>query len=152
MRILLVLLTFLLASSATAQEVRDCMTLDRQNVVLNPLDMSGRSYANGEVTLAVIHDGRSNSTDSLFLLVYAPDGQNPDKKKCRMIGMGEGRGYANVRLEAAQADYTAADGLTVIVPARIYLQKEAFINTTLLSINVNRATDEITVTQELGIE
>ena len=151
MRYLWIVFNVLLAGGAMAQDVRDCRDFGR-GVIIDPVDMKGRSYANGDVTIAVVHDGRSNSGDSLFILVYAPDTENPEQKQCRMIGMEEGRGYANVRLEAANADYTAADGLTVIIPARIYLMESGFSNTTMLSVNVNRASDEITVTQELGNE
>lgn len=152
MRIIWACLFALVAAPASAQEVRDCIALDRSKVILNPLDMNARTYANGEVSLAVVHDGRSHSYDSLFVLVYAPDLENETKRNCRMIGQGEGRGYTDVRLRAAVADYTAADGLTVEVPARIFRKEDGSSNTTLLSVNVNRTTNEITVTQELGTE
>jgi len=146
---------FLIAIVATpiaAQEMRECQSRVNGGLILDPNAMNGRSYANGEVTIGVIHDGRANSSDSLFITVFAPDPDNEGEKICRMVGMEDMRGYANVRLEAAQAEYTAADGLTVSIPARIYLEEEAFMNTTVLFVNVNRATHEITVTQELGNE
>lgn len=152
MRYLWIVLIAFLASPAAAQEVRDCNDRVNGGLIIDPNTMSGRAYANGEVTIGVVHDGRSNSTDSLFVVVFAPDADAPGQKACRMIGRGEMRGYANVRLEVAEANYTAADGLTVQIPARIYLKEEAFSNTTVLSVNVNRATNEITVTQELGNE
>lgn len=151
MRYFWVVVSVLLANSALAQEVRDCRAFN-YGVIINPLDLNGRSYANGEVTIAVVHDGGSSSTDSLFILVYAPDPEDPDQKQCQVIGKEDGRGFAFVRLESALSEYTAAEGLTVTIPARIYSVKDGSDSTAVVLVNVSRATHEITVTQELGTE
>ena len=152
MRILWTLLAVFAAQGVAAQEVRDCVVMDRSQIVLNPLDTDTRTYANGDVTLGVIHDGRRNSPDSLFIVVYAPDPANADQRTCNLVGTEAGRGYATVRLQSAVADFTAADGLTVKVPARIYQTEEGVVKGTLLAVNVNRASNEVSVTQELAIE
>lgn len=151
MRFFGIVLGVLLAGSATAQEIRDCREFN-QGVIIDPTEMKGRTYANGEVTIAVVHDGRDRSSDSLFVLVYAPDSSKPDEKQCRMIGNEDGRGYADVRLNVAQAEFTAAAGLTVLIPARTYSMYDGDEEISMLSVNVSRAAHEISVTKELGIQ
>lgn len=150
MRIILGLVLTLLAGNVVGQEVSDCSGLRDRGVIPAQGEMNGRSYANGEVTLGVVSDGDIDTGDSLFLLVYAP--QEDGSRSCHMIGMEQGRGYANIGLRAAEADYDAATGLTVDVPARIFLFENGFTNSTVLSVNVNRVSNEVTVTQELGGE
>lgn len=151
MRILWTVLAMLYAFTAAAQEARDCKEFGG-GAITDPHDIQGRSYANGEVTIGVVHDGRRGSNDSLFILVFAPDSKNPDQKTCRIIGKGDRLGFADVRMNFAKAEYTAADGLTVRIPARIFAAQTGETDTTMLAVNVSRQSGEVSVTQELGSE
>lgn len=151
-RLVGILLGLVFATSLAAQEVQDCNRAFQAGGAVSPNEMGGKAYANGSVNFVVVHDGRKRASDALFIAVYSPANSDEEKRQCHLIGREAGVGYANINLAHATADYTAADGLTVVVPARIYLPDEDFSNPTMLSINVNQATQAVTVTQELGNE
>ncbi|SEW46353.1 hypothetical protein SAMN04488515_3488 [Cognatiyoonia koreensis] len=140
------------ASAAMGQEVQDCNHAFQFGGAVQPADMNTRAYANGSVKFVVIHDGKSQAADAFFLAVLSPFGPDDARQRCHLIGRDVGVGYANIALNLAEAEYNAATGLTVAVPARIYLPDVGFSNGTLLSVNVNQATQTVSVSQELGNE
>lgn len=150
MRFLPMIVALFFAAPLYAQDVQTCDGFLRVGGVVNVTDVSGKAYANGAVRFAVVHDGRDSPTDGMFLAVFSPSPDADARKQCHVVGRDLERGYAAIALNASVADYDSISGLTVQVPARIYVPEEGFTNSTLLSINVNQATHEVTVTEELG--
>jgi len=152
MRMFSAVMAVVLAGPLAAQEVQDCRTVFPAEASFQASQMSMKAYANGAVKFLVVHDGREQAADALFIAVFSPQNSDDAQRQCHLVGREVGVGYANIGLDRAIADYAPDTGLTVQVPARIYLPEEEFTNTALLSINVNQATQAVTVTQELGSE
>ena len=152
MRLFSMLVAVFLAGPLAAQEVQDCNRAFQFGSVVDPESMNAKAYANGQIRFVVVHDGRSDASSAQFLAVFSPLNSDETKRQCHLIGREVGVGYAAIALNLASADYAASTGLTVEVPARIYLPEDGFTNSTLLSINVNQAAQNVTVTQELGNE
>jgi len=152
MRFWSMLIAVCFATPLAAQQVQDCNEAFQFGGAVDPTEMSMKAYANGSIKFVVVHNGKSAASDALFLAVFSPFGPGDDRRRCHLIGRDIGVGYANIGLDRASADYSAATGLTVELPARIYLPEEGFTNGTLLSVTVNQATQDVTVTQELGSE
>jgi len=151
MRRLFLLFWVLCATPAAAQVAMPCDWVARADSIVEPWDENTRTFASGEVRVALL-DIVEPAAASFFLLVLHPPYDEVGSRVCTVVGLDEGLGYAGVFFQDIEANYDPARGLTIQMPAIIYLPEQSFQNSALLSVTINQATGNVTVTQELGNE
>ncbi len=151
MRRALSLLALLAAAPATAQVAFPCDWQARADAIVEPWDENTATFAKGAVRVAHL-DVAEPASAAAYLLILHPPIDGPAGRHCTVVGRSTELGYAAILFDELQASYIAGKGLTLTLPAIIYLPEQNFQNTTLLSITVNQTTGVVDVTQELGRE
>ncbi|SLN29277.1 hypothetical protein [Pseudooctadecabacter jejudonensis] len=151
MRWLLTGLLTLCAGAATAQLAAPCDWQARADAVVEPWEDYSATFSNGAVRVALL-DTIEPAAAAFYLLILHPPYDEVGGRTCTVVGLDDGLGYAGMIFEELTADYDPARGLIFQIPAIIYLPEQSFQNSTLLTITVNQATGDVSVTQELGNE
>ena len=146
-----VLLFALLPFQAAAQVAFPCDGYARADAIVEPWEEHSDTFANGEIRVALL-DIIEPAAASFFVLVLHPPFDDLGGRTCTLVGLDEGLGYAGIFYQDLDASYDAATGLTLQVPAVIYLPEQSFQNSALVSITINQATGEVAVSQDLGNE
>ena len=141
----------LLASSAHAVVVEECGPLARADAIVEPWEDNIRSFSNGKVRIAAL-DLIEPAAGAAWLMVLSPPHDETGARQCRMIGFDQGTGFAAIYFQDIDASYDPARGLTLAIPAQLYLPEENFTNSILVYATINQATGEIGIETQLGRE
>lgn len=151
MRSLVTALFAILTTPLAAQTAFPCDWQARADAIVEPWEENIATFANGAVRVALL-DTIEPAAAAFYLLVLHPPYDEVGGRTCTVVGLDDGLGYAGMFFEELEAEYDPARGLTISVPAIIYLPEQSFQNSALLHITVNQASGEVTVDQELGNE
>lgn len=116
-RTLLFAMTF--AKPALAQEVVECDWQARADAIYEPWEEFSRTFANGDVRLAML-DTIEPAAGSFHMLVLSPPYDELGGRQCRTIGFGGGAGFSGIGFEGLVAEYNPAIGLIFGVPVQYY--------------------------------
>lgn len=130
--------------AADAQVVMTCDQHTQLALVSEPKALNMRHYANGNVIVAVVDDGRDDVAAALSLVVISPPLSSAGQRQCRRVSLTEANGYAALVLDQAQASYDPASGLTVVVPALAFGSPDALGDKIDLAVTINQASGMIT--------
>lgn len=139
------------AGTASAQAAFPCDWQARADNIVEPWEENTRTFANGAVRVALL-DAIEPAAAAYYLFILHPPLDEVGGRRCTLVGFTENLGYSGFYFDDLEAGYDPARGLTFSVPVAIYLPEESFTNSALLHINVNQATGDVTVNQELGNE
>jgi hypothetical protein len=151
MKPVLALLFALLPLAAPAQSIEPCDWRAGADGIPEPWADHTRSFANGEVRVALI-DRIEPAAGAFYLLILHPPRMALGERRCTLVGFDRGMGYAGLYFDELTAAYDPARGLTLSVPGRLYLPEEEFSNALIVHAIINQATGEVTVRHELGRE
>ena len=140
-----------LALPAAAQEVTECDWRATPDAIPEPWEAHSRSFANGNVRLALL-DAIEPAAGAFHLLVLSPPFDSLGARQCRIVGFDGTRGFAALDFAALAAAYDPATGLTFRLPGRLWLPEQDFTNALILIVTVNQATGAVTARTELGGE
>ena len=141
----------LFAGGAAAQVAMPCDWQARADALVEPWETYSKTFANGDVRVALL-DVIEPAAASYYLLVLHPPYDEVGARACTVVGLDEGLGYAGMFFQDLEATYDPAKGLTISVPAVIYLPEQSFQNSALVSVTINQSTGGVIATQELGRE
>jgi hypothetical protein len=141
----------LLASPVAAQTAFPCDWQARADSIVEPWEDNIATFANGAVRVALL-DVIEPAAASYYLLVLHPPVDEMAGRVCTTVGLDDELGYAGMFFNELEASYDPAAGLTLQIPAIIYLPEQSFQNSALLQISINQSTGKVAVTQELGNE
>lgn len=151
MRSVFAALLVALAPPVAAQVAAPCDRKARADAIVEPWEENSATFANGAVRVALLDVIEPAAAAHYFLILHPPYDEM-GARRCTVVGRAGGLGYAAVVFSELEAGYDPAVGLTIDVPATIYLPEQNFQNSALLHITVNQASGDVTVTQELGSE
>ena len=151
MKSILPLALGLCAGTATAQVAAPCDWQAQVDAIVEPWEENSRTFSNGDVRVALL-DVIEPAAAAYYLLVLHPPYDELGTRVCTVVGLDDGLGYAGMFFEDLEASYDPAKGLTLTVPAIIYLPEQSFQNSALVSVTINQSTGEATASQELGRE
>ena len=134
-------------ASAQAQVVSVCDTNMQMDKIAAPEEFNVRHFANGNVMVAVVDDGRDDAAQALSVLVVSPPLDAHGERQCRLVSATMDAGYAALVLDKAGAAYDPAIGLTVSFPAVIMPTTESLGDKIDLAVTINQATGMITPVQ-----
>ena len=151
MRFLFMIAATLLASPLAAQTAFPCDWQARADSIVEPWEDNIATFANGAVRVALL-DTIEPAAASYYLLVLHPPIDEMAGRTCTTVGLDDELGYAGMFFSELEASYDLQTGLTLQIPAIIYLPEQSFQNSAHLKISINQSTGEVIVTQDLGNE
>lgn len=135
----------LCAGAATAQVAAPCDWQARADAIVEPWEENSATFSDGAVRVALL-DTIEPAAAAAYLLILHPPYDEVGGRRCTVVSLDEGLGYAAMMFEELTAEYDPARGLMFQIPATIYLPEQSFQNAALLTITVNQATGDVNVT------
>lgn len=139
------------AAPLAAQEVSPCDDRAWPDAIVEPWESHTRTFANGDVRVAVL-DTIEPALGAYFFLVLSPPYDDMGGRVCQMVGFHGGAGFTNIRFETLEAEYVPSRGLEMQMLVRIADLESDFTNVAKLWVTLNQASGEITTFMELGRE
>ncbi|MDO5528634.1 MAG: hypothetical protein Q4F71_04445 [Paracoccus sp. (in: a-proteobacteria)] len=132
-----------LALPAQAQIVRHCHDDAAPAWAIGePWEENTAVYAEGRVRLAVI-DRIEPAAAAVWLLILSPPLDEVGGRQCRLVGLSEGSGFLDLDFAARTAEYDAASGLSVSMPALHFDPDSVDGIKRQLTVTINQSTGEI---------
>lgn len=136
-------LALLAATAAEAQEVSPCADhRSAAQAIAEPWEENTRTFANGDVRLAII-DTIEPAAAAFHLLVLSPPFDEVGGRQCAVVSSQNGMGFGGLELTGMQAGYDPAQGLTFAIPATRWVQESDSYLPATLSVTLNQATGAI---------
>ena len=133
-----------LGSAASAQQVSECDWRASAQAVVEPWEQNSRSFANGDVRLALL-DTIEPGAAAMHILVLSPPYDELGGRQCRVISYGDGFGFAGIDFATLQAGYDPAYGLLFDVHAQVFDPDSGGTRPMALRFTLNQATGGIEV-------
>ncbi|PSL17861.1 hypothetical protein [Shimia abyssi] len=125
-----------------AQEAFDCDWPARAEAIVEPWSENTRTFANGEVRLALL-DTIEPAAAAFHILILSPPYDEVGGRQCKTLSLAEGIGFAGVDFGQLQAGYDPAVGLVFDVSAGEYDTGSGTTGMQHLRFTLNQATGEI---------
>ncbi|TCL00487.1 hypothetical protein BXY66_3130 [Shimia isoporae] len=109
----------LCASPLAAQQVFECDWRARADSIVEPWDENSRSFANGDVRIALL-DTIEPAGGAYHFLVLSPPYDEVGGRQCRVLSLDEGLGFAGVDFSTLEASYDPSVGLVFLVDVGLY--------------------------------
>lgn len=132
----------LLSGAASAQAVVSCDNTASAFNLVEPWDQNSRTFANGEVRVALL-DTVEPAAAAFHLLMISPPRDELGLRQCRTVSMSEGSGFAGLDFAALTASYDPATGLVLELPAKVFDATTAELSPRMLTVTLNQTSGEI---------
>ncbi len=130
------------ALPVVAQEAFECDFPARADSLVEPWEENSRTFANGDVRLALL-DTIEPAAGALHLLVLSPPYDEVGGRQCRTVSISEGIGFAGLDFATLEASYDPAVGLIFHVTASEYDPDTGGAYAKRLAITLNQSTGDI---------
>lgn len=131
-----------LTGSALAQAVSECDWRATASAIAEPWEENTRTFANGDVRLAVL-DTIEPGAAALNILVLSPPRDEMGGRQCRIVSFSEGMGFFGASLEGMAASYDPAIGLTFMIWVELFNPDTGLGIPRVLQMTLNQATGAI---------
>lgn len=129
-------------TSAQAQSVTECDWRASAENLVEPWDETSRTYANGDVRIALL-DTVEPAAAAYHLLVLSPPYDEVGGRQCRLISAHESLGFMVVRFDQIEGEYDPEQGLIFRLPAARYNPDRSEGDWTDLTFVVNQASGQV---------
>lgn len=145
MKILMAIgLILTVTTQAISQQALPCEWQSRANAIVEPWEANTRTFANGDVRLALL-DTIEPAAAAYHILVISPPFGEVGDRQCRTISMSEGIGFSGVDFGSLNAIYDPDRGLVFQLDVQRFVPDLGdFLPGTLL-FSVNQSTGFIGV-------
>lgn len=130
------------ASPVAAQTVGDCDWRASAQAIVEPWDQNTRTFANGDVRLALI-DAIEPALGAFHILVLSPPYDELGGRQCQVVSWNDSIGFAGVDWAALEPGYDPAIGLFFNVPVDVFLDGTDYATPLFLFFSLNQSTGEI---------
>lgn len=129
-------LSLILAAAlpAQAQNVGECDWLASAWNIVEPWESHTRTFANGEVRLALL-DTVEPGAVPFHLLLLSPPYDEMGGRMCRVISFEPGIGFSDIVWSDLQASYDPAVGLMFHLPVAVWADTSSMMRGLLLRVN-----------------
>ncbi|WP_255449664.1 hypothetical protein [Shimia ponticola] len=131
-----------LPTTGAAQSIAPCDWRASAQAIVEPWDMFSRTYANGDVRVALL-DTIEPGAGALHLLVLSPPRDELGSRQCNVVSYDGSIGFAGMLFEDHIADYDPLRGLTLSFDAQIYRDDLADFAPAILDVTINQSTGVI---------
>lgn len=135
---------FAIASQTAAQQISNCEWQARADAIVEPWEANTRTYANGDVRLALL-DTVEPAAGAYHVLVISPPFGEVGDRQCRTIGMSQGVGFSGVDFGSLIAKYDPEHGLTFALDVQRFVPDAGDFLPAKLLFSVNQSTGFIGV-------
>lgn len=132
----------LAASQGLAQQVLPCEWQARADAIVEPWEENTRTFAKGDVRLALL-DTIEPAAGAYHILVVSPPFGELGDRQCRTVSISEGVGFSGVDFSGLQATYDPSVGLVFSVTVRLFDPDSSDFLPAVLVFSVNQATGHI---------
>lgn len=115
----LVSLCLACAGPAAAQMAQPCDWIARADAIVEPWEDNTRTFANGDVRLALL-DTIEPAAGAFHILILSPPYNELGDRQCMTLGMSSNIGFGGVDFAALDAGYDPATGLIFRFPVQIF--------------------------------
>lgn len=136
------ILALCFTAAASAQDAFECDWPARADAIVEPWEENSRTFANGEVRLAVL-DTIDPAAAAFHLLVLSPPYDELGGRQCRTVSLEQGLGFAGLDFSSLEASYDPAVGLVFHIDASEYDGETGTSFANRLAITLNQASGEI---------
>ena len=149
LRLSLPVIAALLPCAVPAAEVRDCVGPETHAwKIAEPWEDATRTFANGEVRIAVL-DTVEPATTPFHLMILSPPRDELGLRRCRVVSMavnpaGAASGFAELSLDGMASHYDPNMGLLLDLPAAVFNPVTTGFDPATLRVVVNQATGAVT--------
>jgi len=140
--ILTAALTFGFSGAAVAQEAFECEWQARADAIVEPWEKNSRTFANGDVRLALL-DNIEPAAGAFHVLVLSPPFDELGGRQCRTVSMADGIGFSGADFSTLTARYEPSVGLIFQMDVRRFLPDQDSFGDALLTFTLNQATGHI---------
>ena len=127
----------LAAAPAAAQQAVPCDWPARADALVEPWEDHTRTFAKGEVRLALL-DTVEPAAGAYHILVLSPPYDEMGARQCRTLGLSDGMGFAGVDFSSLTAHYEATLGLVFQMTVQVFDGAE--ITPETLNVVLNQST------------
>ena len=143
MKKLLFLLPLLAAAPVAAQTVQDCDGLESARNIAEPWEENTRTFANGDVRIAVLETVEPAQGYS-YLLILSPPITPPGDRQCRLIGSAQsGIGFSGISFDGLAGNYDPDRGLLLDMNVGEFDSDIGDVREMHLRVILNQETGEI---------
>lgn len=135
---------------AQAQVTTECGWVGNPANILEPWEANSRTFANGNIRIAILDTGGEPVCCAAHLLVLSPSGDGRDGpiyRQCRVVSAQPGQGFYQMDFTGLNASYDPARGLLVSVPVAHWHQGVETGQSPIwerMDIRINQATGAVT--------
>ncbi|MEM6711757.1 MAG: hypothetical protein AAF590_05685 [Pseudomonadota bacterium] len=131
-----------LSSQANAQTVEECDWRTFAAALAEPWEEKTRTFANGEVRLAVT-DTVEPAAGAFHLMILSPPFDELGTRQCRVVSADGSIGFAGLTLSGMTSAYDPTVGLTFTFEAGAYDPETGGTLPRALTVTLNQATGDI---------
>ena len=128
--------------AARAQVVAECDDRALAGNIVEPWEENSRSFANGDVRLAVL-DTIEPGAAAFNILVLSPPFGMMGERQCRIVSLENGFGFFAATLNGMRAAYDPSRGLTFAIDVELFNPQTGLGTPAVLRLTLNQATGEI---------
>lgn len=140
--ILVFLASVAFAPQAQAQTVSECDWRARADAIVEPWDVFSRTYASGDVRLALL-DTIEPGVGALHLLLLFPGNEEIFFRECRVVSLNESTGFAGILFEDHLASYDPSIGLIFEMDVQVFDQDTGGFEPRILIVTLNRSSNTV---------
>jgi len=141
-RFLCAVIMGLYATSVTAQQVQDCDWIARADAIVEPWKDNTRTFANGNVRLALL-DTVEPAAAAFHILVLSPPYGELGERQCKTIGVQQNIGFPGVDFKSLEAAYHPSIGLVFELKLQVF--DGSNFDPGQLQFSLNQSTGEIVI-------
>ncbi len=136
------LASFALSSGSYAVTVNECDWVSNARNIVEPWDKNTRTFANGNVRLALM-DVVEPAAAAFHILVLSPPYDELGTRQCREISLQNSIGFSSINFDALQASYDPSVGLMFKIPIQTLNNNAQTPSNSNLLFSLNQATGQI---------
>jgi hypothetical protein len=141
-RALAILALVLAPLVARAQVVAECDARALAGNIVEPWEENSRSFANGNVRLAVL-DTIEPAAAAFNILVLSPPFGMMGERQCRIVSLDSGLGFFSATLRGMRAGYDPTIGLNFAIDVQLFNPQTGLGSPAVLRLTLNQASGEI---------
>lgn len=130
------------AAPVAAQQVFECDWRARGDAIVEPWEENSRTFAKGEVRLAVL-DTIEPAAGALHIMVLSPPYDEVGGRQCRVLSLDQGIGFAGLDFATLEASYDPSVGLIFAVDVGLYDGETGTSKPQRLMFTLNQSTGAI---------
>ena len=131
-----------LAAAAQPVSVGPCTEAASAENLVEPWTGNTATYGNGAIRVALL-DTAEPAAAPVHLMVLSPPMNELGLRGCKLVSLSAGSGFYDIDFAGRSADYDAATGLTLRLPAQRFVPDTGQGAPAVLTVTINQSTGEI---------